>query len=70
MIEAAVAADDRRKVELTVTARGRDVVARITPEAMKTEAELLEVLSSSERQMLETIMGKLFDQTMALAREA
>lgn len=53
-------ADDRRMVQLRLTARGMAVFADIVPLALAREAELLSALAPEERAMFDRVLGKLW----------
>lgn len=54
---------DRRRVVLELTARGREIVSRMVPEALRIEERLMGSLDASERKALAAIMGKLYRET-------
>jgi DNA-binding MarR family transcriptional regulator len=54
---------DRRRVVLELTARGREIVSRMVPEALRIEERLMGSLDTSERKALAAIMGKLYRET-------
>jgi DNA-binding MarR family transcriptional regulator len=54
--------DDGRKVHLDLSERGRALFERINPIARSREAELLSVLSPTERAQLDRLTGKLLEQ--------
>jgi len=66
LITAEVDEADKRKVNLTLTDKGRDICREIIPEAKARDAWLQEVISKEEQEQLESIMAKLFERTQEL----
>ena len=52
-------AQDRRRIELTLTPAGRDVYAAASPVIGNLERALIASLTATERKALETILGKI-----------
>ena len=61
---------DRRRVIISLTAKGMDLVEAMAPEAVKTAEFLFGALSEPERQAFETVLAKLFRQTVVLEKGA
>jgi DNA-binding MarR family transcriptional regulator len=68
LIERRTDRTDRRRVILTLSARGRHVYEQIVPYALDIESRLLDALSRSEREQLDTILGKLQSRARDLGR--
>lgn len=66
LIEAEIDEDDRRKVNLSLTKKGREICQEIIPEAKARDLWLQEVISTEEQKQLEVIMAKLFKRTQEL----
>jgi DNA-binding MarR family transcriptional regulator len=63
----AVAADDRRRSILQVSAAGAAVYRRVAPLALKFERSLLDQVSASDRAVLDRLLGELTRRAEALA---
>jgi DNA-binding MarR family transcriptional regulator len=57
---------DGRRIALTITAEGRDLVARIEPSGRAREAALLATLSEAERALLDGLLDRLVAQARSL----
>ncbi len=66
LITAEVDEADKRKVNLSLTDKGREICREIIPEAKARDAWLQEVISKEEQEQLEVIMVKLFARTQEL----
>ena len=66
LIEAAIDEEDKRKVNLSLTEKGREICREIIPEAKARDAWLQEVITPEEQKQLEGIMSKLFARTQEL----
>ncbi len=66
LIEAAIDKEDKRKVNLSLTEKGREICREIIPEAKARDAWLQEVITPEEQKQLEGIMAKLFARTQEL----
>jgi DNA-binding MarR family transcriptional regulator len=55
--------EDRRRVTLTLTDKGQEIVDELTPEALQTEDWLLADFSPAERDSFRLVMTKLFKST-------
>jgi len=66
LIEATVDEEDKRKVNLSLTDKGREICKEIIPEAKARDAWLQEVITAEEQKQLEVIMAKLFARTQEL----
>lgn len=66
LITAEVDEADKRKVNLSLTDKGREICREIIPEAKARDAWLQEVISKEEQDQLEVIMAKLFSRTQEL----
>ena len=67
LITAEMDANDKRKVNLSLTENGRDICREIIPEAKARDAWLQEVITPEEQKQLERIMAKLFARTQELS---
>jgi DNA-binding MarR family transcriptional regulator len=63
LVQAVTDVADRRRVVLSLTPLGQELIDELTPEALQTEEWLLGKLSCDERQQFKTIMDKLFTST-------
>jgi DNA-binding MarR family transcriptional regulator len=61
LIEREVDAEDRRRVVLRLSKKGRDAYKTVSPLAVKAEQELIACLSVSERKTLYELTRKLWD---------
>ena len=66
LISASIDEDDKRKVNLSLTDKGRDICQQVIPEAKARDAWIQEAISGEERGQLERIMGKLLERTLEL----
>lgn len=67
LVQRAVETRDRRQVRLSLTRRGRMMVAQIAGLALEWETELVSVLSAGDRDRLERIMKSLSARTAELS---
>lgn len=58
---------DRRRADLTLTARGRAIYTEIAPLALAYETRIVSVLDPAEAAMLDRLLAKLQGQANALA---
>ncbi len=65
----AVAADDRRRSVLQVSAAGKAVYRSVAPLALKYEQALLDALSPTDRAVLDRLLEKLTSRAESLAAE-
>lgn len=54
---------DRRLIELSLSAKGAEMMAELRPLALSYEADVLSSLSLKEREVLDDIIGKLLEST-------
>ncbi len=59
LVERRVSSGDRRSRIVALTEKGRELIDRAAPEHFANEARLLEPLTSSERETLARLLGKL-----------
>lgn len=69
-IRRSIAADDRRRSVLRLSAAGEAVYREIAPIALSYERSLLEVLAAAEITALDSILGKLTARAQSLAGSA
>ncbi len=58
--------EDRRRLIISLTDNGTDIVRQLVPDAIRTEEYLFGTLTDGERRSFERVLSKLFDQTDAL----
>ena len=63
LVEAETDLVDRRRVVLSLTEIGQNLIDELTPEALKTEDWLMAKLSDKEKEQFKSIMAKLFTST-------
>lgn len=54
---------DRRLIELSLSAKGAEMMAELRPLALSYEADVLSSLSRKEREALDDIIGRLLEST-------
>lgn len=59
LVERGISADDRRRVSLTLTRRGKAIYGEIVPLARSVEASLMETLTVEEASQLDVLLTKL-----------
>lgn len=59
---------DKRRLIVDLTPKGREIALALQPDAMAIERELLGCLTDAEKRALETIMSKLFNETEHLLK--
>jgi DNA-binding MarR family transcriptional regulator len=69
-IRRSIAAEDRRRSVLRLSAAGEAVYREIAPVALRYERSLLEGLGDAEITALDSILGKLTDRAQSLAESA
>lgn len=67
-LERRFADDDRRRSELRLSAKGREIYDQVVPLALDYERALLASLSAEDRRGLDHIVGLLTDRAQELAR--
>lgn len=55
-------AEDQRSIALRLTRQGKQLLAKIIPQALSWEAQLVQILTSEERTQLQQILKKLDQQ--------
>ena len=68
MIEVQQDPEDRRRVIISLTEKGRTTTREMIPEALETEDFLFSALTSEERAIFETSLAKLFARTVELEK--
>lgn len=63
LVEKRVDDDDRRLIAMSLSEKGRDVLAELIPLARAYEAELLAALPAADREALDRIAAALLDRT-------
>jgi MarR family transcriptional repressor of emrRAB len=68
-LQRTVAEDDRRRIDLRITAEGRKFIARVLPQAWAEYARCLDVFSETEARTLERLLRKLLGHLTSLDQQ-